>query len=187
MVKYCPKCGEKTSDAANVCSKCGHSFKKKGFDKRNIIIVVLIILIAIVSCFIAYSVIYAEDTKTVDIGVATFNCSEDLNFTLSEMDEDGFKSYADQSGRYTVKVWDNSQFNVFYDYGLTLAEEQIKNSPSSVVDNVLVYNTTANQGEYIGEPRFLTIIDNLDKNFKVHIISPELEDTVEMAKSFQFK
>lgn len=59
--------------------------------------------------------------------------------------------------------------------------------PSSVIDNVLIYNSTANVGEYVGEPRFIAIIDNNDKNLQIQIVTPEVEDTVQIANSFQFK
>lgn len=42
-------------------------------------------------------------------------------------------------------------------------------------------------GEYVGEPRFIAIIDNNDKNLQIQIVTPEVEETVQIANSFQFK
>lgn len=193
MVKYCPKCGSELREDAKFCDKCGKSLrikqtntsKDKSFDKRNIIIVALIILIVAVAGFICYELFFAEHLKTVDIGVASFNCSDDLNFSIGETDE-GFVRYQDQSDSYSVKVWDFSQTSWAYEVGLEAANEVIRDCPSYYVDGILIYNSTANVGEHIGDARFITLIEDSGKNMQAQISTPTPEDTVLIAKSFKF-
>ena len=103
MSNYCPNCGNKIDTTDEFCSKCGYSLvdKKRTFNTLHIILIALVVLIAIVGGILAYSSF--SETKTVDIGIATFECSKDLNFTLAETDDEmGYKNYADQTGTYTI-------------------------------------------------------------------------------------
>ena len=182
----CPKCGNEVDSNDEYCKHCSHKLKiGKTKDKRNIIIIALIIIIIAISGFIYYSMFMVEPVKVVDIGVGTFNCSDELNFTLNKTDGP-LNEYTADNGRYTVKVFNLSQGSYYYNYGLDLANEKINTYPSSVIDDVLVYNSTANIGQYVGEPRFITIIDNNDKNLQIQIVTPNVDDTVQIAKSFQF-
>lgn len=186
MIK-CPKCGNEVDSDDEYCKHCSYKLKKKPItDKKNIIIIVLIIIIIAIIGVICYSMFTTEPVKVVDVGVGTFNCSNELNFTLNKTDGP-FKEYIADNGRYTVKVFNLSQGSYYYNYGLSLANNEIKTYPSSVIDNVLIYNSTANVGEYVGEPRFIAIIDNNDKNLQIQIVTPEVKDTVQIANSFQFK
>lgn len=185
MIK-CPKCGNKVNSNDAYCKHCSYKLKnEKTKDKRNIIIITLIIVIIAISSLICYSIFTSEPVKVVNVGVGTFNCSNDLNFTLNET-SGPLNEYTADNGRYTVKVFNLSQGNYYYNYGISLANEEIKKYPSSVIDNVLIYNSTANVGEYIGEPRFIAIIDNYDENLQIQITTPEVEETVQIASSFKF-
>lgn len=121
----------------------------------------------------------------MDIGVASFNCSDDLNFTMGEIGE-GYVRYQDQSDSYSVKVWDFSQTSFSYEEGLSLANEVIQDCPSYYVDGILIYNSTANVGEHAGDARFITLIEDSGKNMQAQISTPTPEDTVLIAKSFEF-
>ncbi len=185
MVK-CPKCGNDIDSDDEYCRHCSYKLKtKKPKDKRNIIIIALIIIIIAIIGIICYSMFMVEPVKVVDVGVGTFNCSSDLNFTLNKTDGP-LKEYTADNGRYTVKVFNLSQGSYYYNYGLSLANKEINTYPSSVIDNVLIYNSTANVGEYVGEPRFIARIDNNDQNLQIQITTPDVDDTIQIAKTFQF-
>ena len=185
MVK-CPKCGNEVDSNDEYCKHCSHKLKiGKTKNKQTILIIALIILIIAVSGFIYYFMFMTEPVKVVNVGVGTFNCSDELNFTLNKTDGP-LNEYTADNGRYTVKVFNLSQGSYYYNYGLDLANEKINTYPSSVIDDVLVYNSTANIGQYVGEPRFIAIIDNNDKNLQIQIVTPNVDDTVQIAKSFQF-
>ncbi|MCC9262029.1 MAG: zinc-ribbon domain-containing protein [Methanobrevibacter woesei] len=194
MVKYCPKCGaEIKREDAKFCDKCGKSLrvkkvnnsKEKSTNKRKMVIVAVLILIVAVAGFICYELFFAEHLKTVDIDVASFSCNDDLNFSLNGTGE-GFVRYQDQSDSYLVKVWDFSQTGFSYEEGLSLANEVIQDCPSYYVDGILIYNSTANVGEHVGDARFITLIEDSSKNMQAQISTPTPEDTVLIAKSFEF-
>lgn len=194
MVKYCPKCGaEIKREDAQFCDKCGkllrvkkvNTSRGKSTNKRKRVIVGALILIVAVAGFICYESFFAEHLKTVDIGVASFNCSDDLNFTMDEIGE-GYVRYQDQSDSYSVKVWDFSQTGFSYEEGLSLANEVIQDCPYYYVDGILIYNSTANVGEHVGDARFITLIEDSGKNMQAQISTPTPEGTVLIAKSFKF-
>lgn len=194
MVKYCPKCGaEIKREDAKFCDKCGKSLrvkkvnnsKEKSTNKRKMVIVAVLILIVAVAGFICYELFFSEHLKTVDIDVASFNCNDDLNFSLNGTGK-GFVSYQDQSDSYSVKVWDFSQTSFSYEEGLSLANEAVQDCPSYYVEDILIYNSTANVGEHVGDARFITLIEDSGKNMQAQISTPNPEDTVLIAKSFKF-
>lgn len=126
-----------------------------------------------------------ENVHSIDVGVGTFNCSENINFTLTNS-SDGFKEYTNENKTYYVKVIDFKETSFYSGIGYNMALDYIRNYSSSSVDGVTVYKTTANIGKYIGEERHMALIDNNEKNISIIISTPSVDDTVEIASSFKF-
>ena len=59
-------------------------------------------------------------------------------------------------------------------------------SPSRDVEGIVVYTTTVNIGEYVGETRYGAIIENQDLNVVVDICTPDINETVYIAKNTKF-
>ena len=164
MSNYCPNCGNKIDTTDEFCSKCGYSLvdKKRTFN----------------TC----------ETKTVDIGIATFECSKDLNFTLAETDDEmGYKNYADQTGTYTIEFFDISKMGLGGIYGASIANNIIKSSPSITVDGIEIYNTTSIMMDTYGEYAYTTIIENTERNMEIQVTTPDLEETAIITKNLQLK
>ena len=188
MTEYCPNCGNKVDDDGEFCIHCGYSLvdKKRTFNTLHIILIALVVLIAIVGGILAYSSF--SETKTVDIGIATFECSKDLNFTLAETDDEmGYKNYADQTGTYTIEFFDISKMGLGGIYGASIANNIIKSSPSITVDGIEIYNTTSIMMDTYGEYAYTTIIENTERNMEIQVTTPDLEETAIITKNLQLK
>ena len=190
MPNYCPNCGNKIDTTDEFCSKCGYSLvdKNRTFNKLHIILIALVILIAAVGGIIGYSLFDGSDIKTVDIGIATFECSKDLNFTLIESDDEmGYKHYADQTGAYTIEFFDISKMGFGGMYGASIANNIIKSSPSITVDGIEIYNTTSIMMNTYGECTYTTIIENTESSMEIQVSTPDLEETAIITKNLQLK
>lgn len=187
MPNYCPNCGNKIDTTDEFCTKCGYSLvdKKRTFNKLHIILIALVILIAAVGGIIGYFLFDGSDIKTVDIGIATFECSKDLNFILTETDDKmGFKNFEDPTGTYSVKVWDFSNVDMLYYYTGQYLVEYIKTFPSFNVDGIVVYNAT----DYMENNETYTYTSIINENMTlVYVNTPNLNETAAITKSFHLK
>ena len=156
-------------------------------DKKTILIIaVLIVVIAALAFGILNSLNSSPKVHAVDVDVGTFNCSENINFTLRNS-SNGFYEYSNENQTYTVKVMKFNESDYYHSYGYNLALDKIRGYPSSTVDGVIVYNSTANVGQYVGQLRHMALIDNNDKNINIEISTPSVDETVLIANSFRFK
>ena len=156
-------------------------------DKKTILIIaVLIVVIAALAFGILNSLNSAPKVHAVDVDVGTFNCSENINFTLRNS-SNGFYEYSNENQTYTVKVMKFNESDYYHSYGYNMALDKIRGYPSSTVDGVIVYNSTANVGQYVGQLRHMALIDNNDKNINIEISTPSVDETVLIANSFRFK
>ena len=57
---------------------------------------------------------------------------------------------------------------------------------SQTIDDVIIYNSTATKGDYVGEIRYIAILENSDKNITVEFSSPSVDETIKLYKSFEF-
>lgn len=185
MTEYCPNCGNKVDDDGEFCIHCGYSLvdKKRTFNTLHIILIALVVLIAIVGGILAYSSF--SETKTVDIGIATFECSKDLNFTLAETDDEmGYKSFENPTGTYSVKIWDFSNVDMLYYYTGQYLVDYIKTFPSFNVDGIIVYNAT----DYMENNETYTYTSIINENMTlVYVSTPNLNETATITKSFHLK
>lgn len=154
--------------------------------KRILIIVVLVVIIAALAFGILNSLNSTPKVHTVDVDVGNFNCSENINFTLKNS-SNGYYEYSNENQTYTVKVMKFNESEYYHSYGYDLALEKIRGYPSSTVDGVIVYNSTANVGKYVGQLRHIALIDNNDKHINIQISTPSVDETVLIANSFKFK
>lgn len=154
-------------------------------DKKDILMYTALFVAIVLLALGVRALAPQENVHSIDVGVGTFNCSEDINFALTNS-SDGFKEYTNQNKTYYVKVIDFKETSANHGIGYNMAIDHIRNYSSSTVDGVTVYNTTANIGKYIGEQRHMALINNTDGDIHIIISTPSVEDTVEIANSFEF-
>ena len=152
--------------------------------KSLLVIVVLSVLILISGYFL---VTYHQEYRhqSYDLGIITLNTTNTTNLTCEE-NETGFLRYGDYSGKYTITIisYDNMSDSKASEYKRRVSND--KNKPSRDVDGIVVYTTTANIGDYVGETRYGAMIENNDLNVVVDICTPDINETVYIAKNTRF-
>ena len=154
-------------------------------DKKDILMYTALFVAIVLLALGVRALAPQENVHSIDVGVGTFNCSEDINFTLTNS-SDGFNEYTNQNKTYYIKVIDFKETSANHGIGYNMAIDYIRDYPSSTVDGVTVYNTTANIGNYIGELRHMALINNADEDIYIIISTPSVDDTVEIANSLEF-
>lgn len=167
-------------------------------DKRKAIALILIGVILVVSIFAfnhsvfnllfnqkhfeEYEIINPEDNQ-YDLHYVRMDRAK-TNFLIVEIVEDGFVQMMDDSEKYTIDIlqFDKMDDDDYKLYNGKIAYDKINDC--QVVDGVKVYQKPANIGEYAGEDRYYSIIENGDMT--VYISTPELNETVKMANSVEF-
>lgn len=155
-------------------------------DKKKIVIVVLILIIAILATFIAYQTLIHKEDNVINIENITFNTTNGTDFKLINQST-GWKQYVSDNGtgRYTILIMDYDQVE---SAGLYKAEMlKTKELPSQTVDGVVVYTDSAKVGLHVGEPRYCALIENQNINTDVKLWSPDPNETSKMALSLRFK
>jgi len=154
-------------------------------NKNIIILSIIVIILGVCLGYAYYMNNQEEEHQSYNLGIITLNTTNTTNFTC-ELNETGILRYVDDSGKITINIisFDNatkSQSNTFKqnlrDY---------KNQPSKDVDGIIVYTTTANIGEYVGETRYEAMIENHDLNVTIDICTPDINETVYIAKNTKF-
>ena len=141
--------------------------------------------------------LFGEEQKdnVIEIDNITFNTTNATNFThMEKYDESSDGAYErtayvstedGKQGRYTIYIMQ------FYDQdtaqlALNQFKQQEKDS-KSVIDGREIYLTSAQIGEYVGEPRYETYVYNADLNKVIVIFTPDANETVKMASTLKFK
>ena len=115
-----------------------------------------------------------QPDNVIEIENIKFNTTNVTKFVLYE-ESNGDKWYVDENDSgYNVHIIDFNELR-----GITTTP-QTENSPSEVVNGTVVYITTANGGDQVGETRYKSYIENYDLNTMVWISSPDTNETVKM-------
>ena len=154
-------------------------------DKNNVIAAVLLVIVAVIACIIAFTPsgdVSADNVISLD-GV-TFNTTKTTDFVKTdERNESGYlmKYYVDANG--TGK----SYVNILEckDMGLV---ESVMNAhasfPSQTVDDITVYTESGSTGEDLNETEYVSVMKGADNRIVI-IGSPDLDETVKMASTLK--
>ena len=128
---------------------------------------------------------------TIEIENIKFNVTNGTEFKLTvdnSTDSMNGKTYVadnlNETG-YNVNIMtgSNSQnFNLIK----TQLKNQFSNIPVQDINGTVVYTTTANNGDLVGQTRYVAIIENADLNTVVVLWSNNPNETVKMAKTLKF-
>lgn len=134
----------------------------------------------------------AQD-NVIEIDNVTFNTTNVSEFKLYNVTEDfgvDWNWYVDENDTgYNVYVCNVSFLN---DSGFNqllkdLEDDMTADSVSSqTIDGIVVYNTSANYGDRIGEVRYEAYVADNDLKSVVDICTPDLNETVKMASTLKF-
>ncbi|WP_296790495.1 hypothetical protein [uncultured Methanobrevibacter sp.] len=64
---------------------------------------------------------------------------------------------------------------------------EFDNSPSQTINGAVIYTLSADSGEHVGEPRYVSYVKNKDLQTLVEISSPDANETAKMILSLKFK
>lgn len=153
----------------------------------------MLIIIAVVTCLTSVYCSNPQPNNIVRAGNLEFNTTADSNITefklynFTEYDDGtSMEQYIDANFTgYNIFVWNISagdDWDNFTDY----VEEQHIDDPSETVNGIMIYNTTAGQGEHVGEPRFEALVINNDLKTIVEFSTPSPNATVKLASSLRF-
>ena len=135
-----------------------------------------------------------QQDNVIKIEGITFNTTNATNFTH----DNRFDQIENQ---FNHKVYHNTEKNgkfgkctihiiQFYQkdlYQNAMQEYKKANDPVAIIDGIEIYLTSADTGEYVGEPRYEATIYNIDLDKSVRIVTPDANETAKMASSLKFK
>lgn len=164
--------------------------------EKNKILLIILIIIAFVCLASVYSSTPQE--KSDDIIIVDnleFNTTADSNITQLLLNnytehDDGtsYRHYVDENFTgYNIHIWNVSAFNdsEWNDF-VTYVKKDLIDDPSETINGITIYNSTAEQGEHVGEPRFDAFIINNNLKTIVEISTPNPNETVKIASSLKF-
>ena len=132
-----------------------------------------------------------QQDNVIELDELTFNTTNVTKFKLdNKTDVTGgtITRYFDENDTgYTINIFncsvDKSTFNdVFNQYKATFDD-----SPSETIDGIIVYTISADIGDNVGQPRYMSLVQNKDLNTFVQISSPDPNETAKMVLSLKFK
>ena len=93
---------------------------------------------------------------------------------------------------YNAHIWNFSKaFKKSDDYTWDKAlkeynMEQYNNKPSQTIEGVVVYTSSANVGDNVGQPRYISYVENRHLKTIVDFWAPDPNETAKMALSLKF-
>ena len=157
---------------------------------------VLLISVIAVAILASFSVVGAQlQDNVVEIDHITFNITNATEFELyneTEGDAGYFKWFTDENKTgYNVHIYNYSKaFEIGgYSWDELLKESQgdrFDGVPSQTVNGIVVYTKTANVGDNVGNPRYVSFVENRDAKTYVELWSPDSNETSKMALSIKF-
>ena len=175
-------------------------------DRNKIIIAVLLVIIAIIACLVAFHP--AEETSsnntveiggnsleeisrdnTVELDGISFNTTNATDFIKTSEKNDS--SY--QMSYYTSENGTGSSYVNVLDFGANGDASLIgsilnahKNFPSQTIDGITVYTESSSIGEDSSQETFVCVVQNTELNKIVIFGSPDASETVKMASTLKF-
>jgi hypothetical protein len=133
----------------------------------------------------------AQD-NVIEIDNIQFNTTNASEFKLFNRTEESgayWDWYIDVNDTgYNINIINASGVdNDTYYEVIKLYKEEYDNYPSETINGTVVYTTTANDGDHIGEPRYVSYIVDNDLKTLVDICSPDPNETAKMASTLEFK
>ncbi len=153
--------------------------------QKGLVLLVILIVISVICGYNYFTFNPEEEHQSYDLGIITLNTTNTSNL-VCEVNESGLLRYGDDSGKFTVNIisYDNMTTSKANEYKNRIA--YAKREPSRDVDGIVVYTTTANIGKYVGETRYDAMIENQDLNVVIDICTPDINETVYIAKNTKF-
>ena len=178
-------------------------------DKNKIIIAVLVVIIAILACSMAFNTVKETSSEnTAEPGGTTFNPVEEISRDNTiELDGISFNtanstdfiktsekndsSY--QMSYYTSENGTGSSYVNVLDFGANGDANLIdsilnahKNFPTQTIDGITVYTESSSIGEDSNQEIFVSVVQNTELNKIVIFGSPDASETVKMASTLKF-
>lgn len=161
------------------------------------ILLVFLIAVAIIASLSAVSAglfdgLFGQaQDNVIEIDHITFNTTNVTKFKLfNRTEEEGVycEWYIDENDTgYNVQIYNISAENeTEYLEGLSLYLGTFENLSSQNIDGVVVYNTTADAGEHIGDARYEAYVENRDLQTVINICTPNPDETVKIASTLKF-
>ena len=175
-------------------------------DRNKIIIAVLVVIIAILACSMAFNTVKETSSdnatevggnplegissdNTVELDGITFNTAKATDFIKTSEKNDS--SY--QMSYYTSENGTGSSYVNVLDFGgngdATLIDSILnahKNFPSQTIDGITVYTESSSTGEDSSQETFVSVVQNTELNKIVIFGSPDASETVKMASTLKF-
>mgnify|MGYP006908842616 CR=1 FL=1 len=108
--------------------------------------------------------------------MSKFNLNEnDLSFTVTSVDKIAKQFLGAEE-----------EFKKGDEYTYDELIERIKDA-SETINGIVVYTTSANSGNHVGEPRYLAYVENIDLKTNVEFCTPDPNETAKMASTLKFK
>ena len=168
-------------------------------DVKRILLITLIAVAVIVSVSAVsaglFDGLFGEQQKdnVIEIDHISFNTTNVTKFKIyNKTKGDGgyYKWYMDENHTgFNVHIYNWSKSDNL-DWGEALKwykGDSYDNIPSETIDGIVVYTTTANVGDLVGEPRYKTYIENRDAKTIVELCTPDPNETAKMASTLKFK
>ena len=175
-------------------------------DRNKIIIAVLVVIVAVIACFVAFHP--AEETSsnntveiggnsleeisrdnTIELDGISFNTSNATDFLKTSEKNDS--SY--QMSYYTSENGTGSSYVNVLDFGANGDASLIdsilnahRNFPSQTIDGITVYTESSSTGEDSSQETFISVVQNTELNKIVIFGSPDASETVKMASTLKF-
>lgn len=163
---------------------------------KNKLLIALIIFVIIVSVNVvnADSSSESEENNVIEVDNIKFNTTNASKFNIYDQyeNEGGYWIwYMDENKTgYNVRIYNFSTGSEWeeFDWGKAeaFARNESDNAPSETVNGVAVYTISASIGDHVGEPRFVSYIENRDLATIIELISPDPNETAKMALSVKF-
>ena len=178
-------------------------------DRNKIIIAVLLVIIAILACSMAFNTVKETSSdNATESGGTTFNPIEEISRdntvaldgisfnTTNATDfiktsEKNDSSY--QMSYYTSENGTGSSYVNVLDFGgngdATLIDSILnahRNFPSQTIDGITVYTESSSTGEDSSQETFVSVVQNTEWNKIVIFGSPDASETVKMASTLKF-
>lgn len=170
---------------------------------KRVVLILLIVVVIIASVSVVSAGLFdglfkgEQKDNVIELDNITFNTTNVTKFKIHNETEgpDGYyKWYVNENETgYNVHIYNfskgfnDSDKNLDWEASLKSIKDPYNNLPSQTVNGVVVYTTSANTGNHVGEPRYVAIVENRDLKTIVDFWSPDANETAKMASTIKFK
>ena len=150
-------------------------------NKNHIIIIILVIVIIALSALVGISLLGNQKDNVIVYnntikGVGTFNTTNVTNFTF-DYAKDGTDYYIANDSKTQVSVTGDKEV-------MEITKDDSERVNDSAAGHT-IYKTTATVGKYKGEVRYVSFLENGDKNQYIYLGSPDYNVTCMMVDTFR--